>query len=312
MRSASKRRRKRNKKGQGRSTQDLRGSRKEKEEAITPRNLHDVLNGVDSTQTEMRAVDNDKEEHSPLKKQSGSSKFSTKRTCAHQVTPSEATNVDHPASSSTKSTTFLDSFIYPFPCMVIELAMALKGGKPFDEFTQALMAFIFNVQMVDLKFVINSLNPDSKEKNISSKKEISPNMTKMGTHIKISGNGNVFNKKKVWENQGNDHKCRKNLKDEFCNPVVWFSMVVSSKVQPQEIIDQMTHEWACLNSTQLQIKDLQSTESETVVTFFKVSTLTPKEVILAEFTKVLLEAQRRVLDDLLDTSIYDFFMDNGI
>ncbi len=31
-----------------------------------------------------------------------------------------------------------------------------------------------------------------------------------------------------------------------------------------------------------------------------------------ELTKILLKAQRRALDDLLDTSIYDFFMDNGI
>ncbi len=55
----------------------------------------------------------------------------------------------------------------------------------------------------------------------------------------------------------------------------------------------MTHEWARLNGTQLYIKDLQSIESETVVTFFKVSTLTAKEVILAELTMILLKAQRR-------------------
>jgi hypothetical protein len=89
-------------------------------------------------------------------------------------------------------------------------------------------------------------------------------------------------------------------------------MVVSSEVQPQEIIDQVTHQWAHLNSTRLQIKDLQSIESERVVTFFKVSTMTPKEVILVELTKILLEAQRRASDDLLDTSIYDFFMNDGI
>ncbi len=40
---------------------------KEKEEAITPQSLHDVLSGVDSTQTKMRAVDNAGEERSPLK-----------------------------------------------------------------------------------------------------------------------------------------------------------------------------------------------------------------------------------------------------
>jgi hypothetical protein len=70
------------------------------------------------------------------------------------------------------------------------------------------MAFITNMQMVGPKFLINPLNPNSKEKNISSKGEISPNMTKLGTHIKISGNGNTFNKKKVWINQGNDCKGR--------------------------------------------------------------------------------------------------------
>ncbi len=77
------------------------------------------------------------------------------------------------------------------------------------------------------------------EKNISSKGEISPNMTKLGTHIKNSGNSKVFNKKKVWGDQGNDRKSRKNKKEDFCDPVVWFSMVVSSEVQPQKIIDQI-------------------------------------------------------------------------
>jgi hypothetical protein len=109
-----------------------------------------------------------------------------------------ATTTDQSAPSSTKSTTFLDSFNYPYPCTVVELAIALKGETPFDEFTQALMVFISNAQMVDPKFVITyPLNPNSKEKNIISKGEISPNMTKLGTHIKIFGNGNVFKRKRL-------------------------------------------------------------------------------------------------------------------
>ena len=36
------------------------------------------------------------------------------------------------------------------------------------------MAFISNAQMVDLNFVINPLNPSSKEKSIGYKVEISP------------------------------------------------------------------------------------------------------------------------------------------
>jgi hypothetical protein len=63
--------------------------------------------------------------------------------------------------------------------------------------------------MVDPKFVIDPLNPKSVSKDIASKGDISPNMTKLGEHIKISGNGpNVFNKRKVWD-EDDGRKSRK-------------------------------------------------------------------------------------------------------
>jgi hypothetical protein len=83
--------------------------------------------------------------------------------------------------------------------MIFELTILLTSEKKFEEFTHALMAFLTNAQMVNPKFVINPLNPKSVSKDISTKGDISPNMTKLGEHIKISGNGpNVFNKRKVW------------------------------------------------------------------------------------------------------------------
>ncbi len=119
-------------------------------------------------------------------------------------------------------------------------------------------------------------------------------MTKLGTHVKISGNGNVFNKKKVWNNHSSDRNSRRSQKEEFCDPVVYFSMVISTQVEPPELIDRLTHEWSRINGTRLQVKDLQSISSETVVTFFKTSTATPKKVILAELIKILLETQKRI------------------
>jgi hypothetical protein len=116
---------------------------------MTPHNLHDVLNGVKSTPTETMVVDDDREERSPLKKRSGSIKSATKRTRTPQVTPSKATTTAQSAPSFTITTTFLDSFNYPYPCTVVELAIALKSEKAFEEFTQALMAFITNTQMVN-------------------------------------------------------------------------------------------------------------------------------------------------------------------
>jgi hypothetical protein len=89
-------------------------------------------------------------------------------------------------------------------------------------------------------------------------------------------------------------------------------MVVSNEVMPQEIIDHVSHEWAHLNGSCLQVKDLQSISSEMVVSFFKVSTVTPKHVILAKLKRILLEAQKRVQDDLLDITTYTFTLDKEI
>jgi hypothetical protein len=95
-------------------------------------------------------------------------------------------------------------------------------------------------------------------------------------------------------------------------------MVISTEVDPKELIERVTHEWSRLNGTRLQVKDLQSISSETVVTFFKISTSTPKNVILAELTKILLEAQARSRNDINNSedyfhqSKYDFSLDDGI
>ena len=53
-------------------------------------------------------------------------------------------------------------------------------------------------------------------------------------------------------------------------------------------------------------------ESVTVVTFFCVSTMTPKAVILAELRMILHQAQQRALADARDTSTFDFSLDKGI
>jgi hypothetical protein len=85
----------------------------------------------------------------------------------------------------------------------LELAVLLKSDKAFDKFTQAIMSFLSHAQMVDPKFVINPINLNSKEKDISSKGKKSSNISKLGIHVKISGNGNVFNKQKVWTDKDN-------------------------------------------------------------------------------------------------------------
>ena len=295
---------------------------------ITPRNLHnarfgngeapnddedeDVAALMDIDETEETKNSGDTSGLSPVKKRSKGKKRSSSRP---RVSPPEPKSSDN---STNKSASFLEDVVYKHSRIILELAIALKSDKAFEEFTQALMAFITNAQLVDPKFVINPINPTSKEKNISNKGEVSSNMTKLGTHVKISGNGNAFNKKKVWNNQSSDRNSRRTQKEEFRDPIVYFSMIISTQVEPSELIDRLTHEWSRINGTRLQIKDLQSISSETVVTFFKMSTATPKKVILAELIKILLETQKRIKDEAVkhdefyDMTKYDFSLDDGV
>jgi hypothetical protein len=254
-------------------------------------NIHAIMNGEDGEETKAPSTNKDKEdEQSPPKKREGSSKTSTKKKGGlRQVSPQEQGTT----ASKEKTTTFADEFVYPYSQIISELAITLKSDKAFEKYTQALMAFITNVQIVDPKFIINPLNPCSDTKPITMKGEVSPNMTKLSTHIKISGRGNVFSKQKVWD-RGEDDKnngrknCKANKKeDEYHDLTVYFSMMVSSEVDPQEIIERTNHKWARANGTQLQIKDLQYVDSKMVVTIFKVSTQIPKPVVLADFRKIL-------------------------
>jgi hypothetical protein len=273
------------------------------------KNLHDVFNGV---ATKLEAPEGDapneqQEELSPKNKRAGSSKTSSRRN-PNKVSPPEATS-----ESTKKKISFEETYIHPHKRVIIELAILLKSNKAFEEFTKALMAFIENTQMVDPKFTINTLNLKSKEKSITAKGEISPNMTKLGIHVKISGNGNAFNKQKVWDKEEQGSKGRNNRKsnkkEEYKDPIVYFSMVVSSEVEPREIIDHVMHEWARLNGMHLQVKDLQFVDSETVVSIFKVSAGTKKEVFHAELKRVLHNAQAKASAEYMDQEKIDFSMD---
>jgi hypothetical protein len=262
--------------------------------------VHNIMNGVQNMETSNMEKAVNVDICSPVKKRQGSSKMSLQRNAGtQQVSPPKV------AAPTARSTTFLESFNHLHSRVILELAVVLKSGKAFEEFTQALVAFLSNAQMVDPKFVINPLNPNSKERNIASKGKISSNLTKLGAHVKISGNGNVFNKQKVWNQEEPDNwSTRKaNKKEEFRDPTVYFTMIVSLETPPTDIIERMTHEWARLNGVRLQVKELQFVESETVVTFNKVSKLTPKGVLLAEFRKILLRAQAWAREDDLEEEL---------
>ncbi len=86
-------------------------------------------------------------------------------------------------------------------------------------------------------------------------------MTMLGAHFKISSNGkNPFEKQKAWGNKA------KKVKEEFRDPIVYFSLVIATDEDPEELLlARIIHEWQHRGSILLKIKKLQSFESETVL-----------------------------------------------
>jgi hypothetical protein len=122
--------------------------------------VHNIMNGMQEMETSDTEKANDDDLCSPPKKRH-STKTSAQRNPTRHVSP---TQEGQKVTTMGKTTTFLENFIYPHSRVVLELAVVLKSDKAFEEFTQALMAFLSNAQIVDPKFVVNPLHPNSKEK----------------------------------------------------------------------------------------------------------------------------------------------------
>ncbi len=64
-------------------------------------------------------------------------------------------------------------------------------------------------------------------------------MTVLGAHFKISsGYGKKpFEKQKIWGKGSNKNK------EEYKNPVVWFTLAIATDVEPKDLVSRIVHEW---------------------------------------------------------------------
>ncbi len=136
---------------------EARWKHSEREQArvdLTPRNLNDILNGAeegdpDDMECAVGDTGSQEEEQSPLKERPVSSKSSTRRQGSAKVTPpGGGLAVAVNASEQGKTASFLELFVYPYPHVILELAITLTSDKAFEEFTKALMDFLSNAQWI--------------------------------------------------------------------------------------------------------------------------------------------------------------------
>jgi hypothetical protein len=178
---------------------------------------------------------------------------------------------------------------YKYARVVVKASIKLSNDNPFQEFIVALQNLLKNGQLVDPLFMFSPIKTGGSEKKIHKWLGIPINMRLLGAHFKILSNGrNPFEKQKVWGKGSNKNK------EEFRDSIVYFTMAIATDTDPEELILCVVHEWHRMGGVRLQIKELQTFESETILSLFNIFTATNKKILLAELHEILTVAQNQV------------------
>ena len=123
------------------------------------------------------------------------------------------------------------------------------------ELTMKLRGLLKEGQKVDKMLAIMPLKEDNTTPVIPTPDEIPLNQTDLGTNVNPDKKA-TFKKKRPW---GKDN----NLPEEdWLDPKVWFSFVISSDEPPEDILERIRHEWKKCGGNRLGIKELKVHHSE--------------------------------------------------
>jgi hypothetical protein len=165
-----------------------------------------------------------KKHHLPIK--------SKQKTFFVKVTASKPTN---PKDKSI--TTRINTHSHKYPRVIVEASIILSGVTPVQEFIVNLQELLKNRQLVDKIFTFCLINLEGADKKIYETSDIPSNMTMLDTHFKMLSNGkNPFEKQKQWGKAKKD-------KEEFHNPIVYFSLAMATDKKPKDLLSRIIHEW---------------------------------------------------------------------
>ncbi len=184
----------------------------------------------------------------------------------------------------------------------MESLIQLPAEKPENYFIEALRELLRNGKIVDKQFAFATVKKGEGDYLISKANSIPNNMTVLSKHFKISyqGNKNPFKKQKVWDKNKKDKD-----KEEFREPTVYFSFAIAMEEEPLEILECINQEWFKQGGRYLRVKELQSFDSETIITLFNVSIQVPKKCLLEEYNMILMDAQKLAKNMQLDDFDFD-------
>jgi hypothetical protein len=174
---------------------------------------------------------------------------------------------------------------YTHPRTFVEASITLtKDNKP-KEFITSIKLLLTNGQILDPTFALAPLKHNKvtmKPKLITAIDDVPVNFTHLGQYAFTSGN-RIFEKKKDWKGE-NDHYSKSKKADHrdnapqpetFKDPMVYFTVAITTDIPPQTLINGIQTEWEAISGGKLQVKDLQSQESKVVMALYFVYMGTP-------------------------------------
>ena len=132
---------------------------------------------------------------------------------------------------------------YDHPHTYLEAAITLtKEDKP-KEFIAAIKSLLANGKILDPHFALAPLKRDIATKTpklITAEDDVPVNFTHLGQYTYTSGN-RIFEKKKDWKGDNSSKKAghRDNAakEDIFHDPIVYFTLAITTDIQPRNLIN---------------------------------------------------------------------------
>ena len=165
------------------------------------------------------------------------------------------------------------------------------------ELTMKLRGLLKEGQKVNAKLAIMSLKEGNTKPVINTPNKIPLNQTDLGSNVNVDEK-TTFEKRRSW---GKDNDLPE---EDWPDPEVWFSFVISSDEPPEEILEHICHEW---RGNRLGVKELKTHHPEGSIVLYHMYTQRNEKSIVPEGHRILEKSKKEEgSDTVVDNSRWPF------
>jgi hypothetical protein len=173
----------------------------------------------------------------------------------------------------------------------VEGSVVLSQDDHHTEFTMKLRGLLKEGQKVDEHLAIVPAKKGSTTPVLTTPNEIPLNQTDLGANVNVDTKSTVEKKHPMGKDSADLNE------EDWPDPEVWFSFVVASDVDPEEILDRIRHEWKKNGGRRLGIKDLKTHHQEGSIVLYHLYNQGSEETIASEGIEIPTRAKEEELSD---------------